>query len=272
MRLVTFRHAGAVRAGISIKGAIHPLTSHATVSSALADLDKLDYAREALVAVDSVELLPPVPNPGKIICVGLNYDEHRMESKRPKAEYPTLFIRWPDTLVGHKQPLRCPTQSTRFDYEGELALVIGKPGRNISAREALSHVAGYSCFNDASVRDWQKHTSQFTPGKNFPSTAGFGPWLSVGDISDPGSLTLSTRLNGVTFQESGVDQMLFDIPSLIAYISTFTHLATGDVIATGTPGGVGVSREPPVFMTPGDVVEVEISGIGTLVNPVMAAQ
>ena len=272
MRLVTFRHAGSGRPGIVIGDAIHEITSHPDLRSALGDLANLKHAPEPTASFGDAELLPPIPDPSKIICVGLNYDEHRVESQRPKAAYPTLFIRWPDTQVGHRQPLQRPAQSTRFDYEGELAVVIGKPARNIPAGDALGHVAGYTCYNDGSVRDWQKHTSQFTPGKNFPASAGFGPWLSVGEISDPRSVTLTTRLNGATVQQAGIDQMIFDVPSLIAYISSFTELSTGDVIVTGTPGGVGDSREPQLYMKPGDVVEVEISGVGTLVNPVVPAQ
>lgn len=272
MRLVTFRHEGAVRPGIWIDGAIHEITSHPDLRAALADLGKLKFRDKAAVSESAAELLPPIPDPNKIICVGLNYDEHRVETKRPKADYPTLFVRWPDTQVGHRQPLLCPVQSPRFDYEGELAVVIGRPGRSIPAEEALGHVAGFSCYNDGSVRDWQKHTSQFTPGKNFPASAGFGPWLSVGGVSDPRSMTLTSRLNGVVVQQSGVDKLIFDIPSLIAYISVFTELTSGDVIVTGTPGGVGDRREPQLYMKPGDVVEVEISGVGTLVNPVASAK
>lgn len=271
MRLITFRHTGTVRPGIVINDSVHEITNYPDVTSALGDLDRIEFDRGRSLSIEQVELLPPVANPGKVICVGLNYDDHRRETKRPEAAYPTLFTRWADTHVGHLQPLRKPAQSERFDYEGELAIVIGKPGRGIPAAEALGHIAGYACYNDGSVRDWQKHTSQFTPGKNFPATAGVGPWIVTNTISDPHQLTLTTRLNGVVVQQSGTDQMTFDIPALIAYISTFTELSTGDVVATGTPGGVGDRREPPLYLHPGDVVEVEISGVGTLINHVEQA-
>lgn len=271
MRLVTFLHDGRERPGIVIDDRIHEISSHSDVKSALSELDKIDHDRTTSIPIADATLLPPVTNPGKIICVGLNYDDHRRETKRPEMPYPTLFIRWPDSHVGHLQPLLKPAQSDRFDYEGELAVVIGKPGRHIPAERALDYVAGYSCYNDGSIRDWQKHTSQFTAGKNFPASGSFGPWLVAKTIKDPHKLTLTTRLNGAVVQKSDTDQLIFDIPTLIAYISTFTNLSTGDVIVSGTPGGVGDRREPPLYMRPGDVVEVEISDVGTLVNRVEQA-
>ncbi|MEZ0212515.1 MAG: fumarylacetoacetate hydrolase family protein [Xanthobacteraceae bacterium] len=272
MRLVTFLHDGRERPGIVIDDRIHEINSHRDIKSALSELDKVDYDRSIAVSLAEATLLPPVTNPGKIICVGLNYDDHRRETKRPEVPYPTLFIRWADSHVGHMQPLLKPAQSDRFDYEGELAVVIGKPGRHISKERALEHIAGYSCYNDGSVRDWQKHTSQFTPGKNFTASGAFGPWVVAKTIADPHKLTLTTRLNGVVVQESSTDLLIFDIPTLIAYISTFTNLSTGDVIVSGTPGGVGDRRDPPLYMRPGDVVDVEISNIGTLTNSVEQAR
>ncbi len=178
-------------------------------------------------------------------------------------------MRFTDTLAANGAPLVRPTVSDNFDFEGELALIIGKGGRHIAEDRALDHVAGYACFNDGSIRDWQKHS--VSAGKNFPSTGGFGPWMVTKDeIPDPAALTLTTRLNGAEVQHAGTDMLIFPIPRLIAYVSAFTALNPGDVIATGTPEGVGLTRTPPLWMKPGDVVEVEISGIGTLRNPVVA--
>lgn len=217
--------------------------------------------------VDEVAFLPVLPNPGKIICVGLNYEEHRVEGSRPKTADPALFIRLPESQTGHRRPMLCPAESTQFDYEGEVAAVIGKTGRRIPEEHAYEYVAGYACYNDGSVRDRQLATSQWTPGKNFPATGSFGPWLTLTDeLAADATLTLVTRLNGQEMQRATTDMMIFPIPRLISFISTFTTLEVGDVIVTGTPGGVGFRRSPPVFMKPGDRVEVEVSGVGTLVN------
>ena len=214
-----------------------------------------------------ISYLPVIPNPEKIFCVGLNYQEHKKETGRPDVENPTIFTRFSNTQTGHLQPLLKPKFSERFDYEGELAITIGKGGRNISEKNALEHVAGYSCYNDGSVRDWQRHTSQFTPGKNFPATGPFGPFLvTKDDIGDYTKLPIETRLNGKVMQKAKLSDLIFPIPKLINYISTFTPLAVGDVIVTGTPGGVGDRRDPPVYMKPGDVVEVDISKVGILMN------
>jgi len=212
---------------------------------------------------------PVIPNPGKIICIGINYLDHQKEMGRKLAPHPTVFLRYPDTLVAHGEPAWVPRVSSSVDYECELALIIGKAGRYIQASRALDHIAGYTCFNDISVRDWQNHTSQFTPGKNFPRTGALGPWMvTKDDIPDPHALAIKTRLNGQTLQDGNTDQLIFKIPDLIEYISSFTPLAPGDVIATGTPSGVGFARKPPVFMKSGDVVEVEIEGIGVLRNTI----
>lgn len=224
----------------------------------------------ATLKASEVSWLPPVPNPDKIICVGLNYRPHLLETGREEPDRPTLFLRLPSSQVGHQQPLLAPPESSQFDYEGELAVVIGKGGRRIAQRDAMQHIAGYACYNDGSVRDWQRHSSQFTPGKNFRHTAAFGPWLvSADDIPDPRALTLETRLNGQVMQQASVDDLIFSIPALIEYCSAFTDLLPGDVLVTGTPGGVGAFRQPPVWMKAGDRVEVEIAGIGTLSNPVI---
>lgn len=224
----------------------------------------------ASIPVAEVEWLPVIPNPDKILCVGINYAAHRLETGRAEASHPTIFLRLASSQAGHATDLWRPQISDRFDYEGELAVIIGRSGRYIRENDARDYVAGYACYNEATIRDWQRHTTQFTPGKNFPHTGSFGPWMTtVDEIPDASALTLTTRLNGEVMQHAGTDQMTFGIPRLIAYCSSFTRLEAGDVICTGTPGGVGNARTPPVFLKPGDRVEVEISGIGTLSNGVV---
>ncbi|TGN76003.1 FAA hydrolase family protein [Bradyrhizobium yuanmingense] len=221
--------------------------------------------------LDKISFAPVIPDPGKIICVGLNYRDHVAETGRPVTEKPALFARFACSQVGHLQPIVKPGVSDDFDYEGELALVIGKAGRHIPAGRALDHVAGYSCYNEGSIRDWQRHTSQFLAGKTFAESGSFGPWLVTTDeIPDPSKLTLQTRLNGNVVQNTTTDLLITAIPELIAYISIICPLVPGDVIVTGTPGGVGAKRTPPLWMRPGDTVEVEISSIGTLRNTVIA--
>lgn len=220
--------------------------------------------------LDEISLLPVIPDPGKILCVGLNYASHIEETGRREGKNPVIFTRFADTLVAHGEAIICPAVSHELDYEGELALVIGKGGYKISEADAMQHVAGYTCFNDASVRDWQMHTSQYTPGKNFPATGGFGPFLVTPDeIPDLPAQRVVTRLNGVVVQDQPVADLIFPIPFLIAYISSFTPLAAGDVIVTGTPGGVGFMRKPPLWMKDGDTVEVSVGAVGTLINPVV---
>jgi 2-keto-4-pentenoate hydratase/2-oxohepta-3-ene-1,7-dioic acid hydratase in catechol pathway len=213
---------------------------------------------------------PVIPNPSRIICVGINYLEHIHEMGRAKPDYPTLFTRFPDTLVGHGEAIVRPRISTQFDYEGELAIVIGKRARYVSADRALDHVAGYTCLLDGSIRDWQRHTTQFIPGKNFPATGGCGPWLVTTDeIPDPAALRLTTRVNGEVLQQAPVSDLCFGVPRIIEYCSSFCALNPGDIIATGTPSGVGFARTPPRWLKPGDTVEVEISGIGILRHQVV---
>jgi len=217
-----------------------------------------------------VSWLPVIPNPEKIFCVGLNYELHRKETGRAVVEHPTIFTRFANTQTGHLANIVRPRVSIQLDFEGELAVIIGKPGRYIAREEAFNHIAGFACYNDASVRDWQYHTHQFTPGKNFPSTGGFGPWMVTPDeFSDLASRELMTRLNDETVQQAKLGDMIFDIPTLIEYCSSFNPLLPGDVIVTGTPGGVGVKRTPPLWMKPGDVVEVEIDGVGVLRNGIV---
>jgi 2-keto-4-pentenoate hydratase/2-oxohepta-3-ene-1,7-dioic acid hydratase in catechol pathway len=214
---------------------------------------------------------PVVPNPDKIICIGLNYEEHRQETGRPRARFPALFTRFANSQTGHLNAVPLTHLSTQLDYEGELALIVGKSGRYIRSEDALAHVAGYACYNDISVRDWQYHTHQFAPGKNFPGTGAFGPWMVTPDeVGELGALRLTTRLNDVVVQSATFSEMIFDIPRLIEYCSSFTQLEPGDVIVTGTPGGVGAKRQPPLWMKPGDVTEVAIEKIGVLRNTIAA--
>jgi 2-keto-4-pentenoate hydratase/2-oxohepta-3-ene-1,7-dioic acid hydratase in catechol pathway len=210
-----------------------------------------------------IKFRPLIPQPNKILCAGVNYRSHAAEVGRELPKQPSMFIRFADTLVGHDGEMIRPKISDNFDYEGELTLVIGKGGRHIPAEHALDHVAGYTIFVDGSVRDYQKFS--VTSGKNWPGTGPLGPWLVTADeIPDPSKLTLTTRLNGVQVQHSGTDKLIYSIPQIIAFCSDFTALSPGDVIATGTPEGVGHSRKPPLWMKPGDTLEVEITGIGIL--------
>jgi 2-keto-4-pentenoate hydratase/2-oxohepta-3-ene-1,7-dioic acid hydratase in catechol pathway len=210
-----------------------------------------------------VKFLPVIPNPNKILCAGVNYRAHAAEVGRELPKQPSMFVRFTDTLIGHGGEMIRPNVSDNFDYEGELTVVIGKGGRHIKPEHALDHVAGYTCFVDGSVRDYQKFS--VTSGKNFPGTGPLGPWLVTTDeIPDPGKLTLTTRLNGQDVQHATTDQLIYSIPQIIAFCSDFTVLSPGDIIATGTPEGVGHSRKPQLWMKPGDTLEVEINGIGTL--------
>jgi 2-keto-4-pentenoate hydratase/2-oxohepta-3-ene-1,7-dioic acid hydratase in catechol pathway len=246
-----------------------------TLRTALEDLSAVREAagRAPDFGLDDVTFLPPVSDPQKILCLGLNYLRHIKEVGREQPEKPMFFTRFTNTQVGHKQPLVRPKLSDKFDYEGELAFVIGKRCRYVDPKDGLSVIAGYSCYNDASVRDWQRHTTQYTPGKNFPSTGGFGPFLVTPDeAGDIKAKTITTRLNGSVMQNDSLSECLFELPAIVAYVSSFTELVPGDVILTGTPAGVGAGRNPPVWMKGGDVVEVEISGIGTLRNPVVDEQ
>jgi 2-keto-4-pentenoate hydratase/2-oxohepta-3-ene-1,7-dioic acid hydratase in catechol pathway len=222
------------------------------------------------IDLNAVRLLPPVAVPPKILCVGLNYDDHLEESGLKKPAYPEIFARFATSLIAHQEPIRRPRESIALDYEAELAVVIGKPGRRISQEQALDHVAGYSLFNDASVRDFQLRTPQWTMGKNFDGTGSFGPWLVTPDTVPPGArgLRIQGRLNGRVMQDARTDQLIFSVPALIEMISVAMSLERGDVIITGTPGGVGAAHKPPVFMKPGDIFEVEIERLGVLTNPV----
>jgi 2-keto-4-pentenoate hydratase/2-oxohepta-3-ene-1,7-dioic acid hydratase in catechol pathway len=260
--------AGLVDIGAKL-GSKYPNLKAALAAFALDEVKAAADGAPAAGSVDDAHFLPVIGDPDKIVCIGLNYKTHIEETGRSDSDYPTIFTRWADTQVGHNQPMIRPKNSDKYDYEGELAVIIGKQARHVSEADALDYIAGYSCYNDGSIRDWQRHTSQFTPGKNFPGTGGFGPWMVTTDeIPDPSAMELITRLNGNEMQRSKTNLLVFDVPFLIRYISEFTMLEPGDVIVTGTPGGVGFKRNPPVFMKAGDTVEVEITGIGTLVNPI----
>jgi 2-keto-4-pentenoate hydratase/2-oxohepta-3-ene-1,7-dioic acid hydratase in catechol pathway len=259
---------GIVDLGARI-GTQYPDLKELIAGGGLEDARVLAKRTKADVAVQGVQFSPVIPNPGKIFCIGHNYEEHRVETKRDKTQHPTVFMRYAESQVGHEQPMLRPRESDMFDYEGEIAVVIGKPGRRIAEADAWAHIAGYSCYNEGSVRDWQWHTTQFGPGKNFFHTGAFGPWLVTADEISPGeTLSLVTRLNGRVMQQTDTSKMIFPIPRLIAYCSTFLPLASGDVFVTGTPGGVGAKRDPPVFMKDGDVVEIEVGKVGVLRNTV----
>ncbi len=278
MRFVSFNKDGQASYGLAEESGAYRRVPEA-FQARYSDL-KAVIAGDALVAAaeaarssgetltaSQVRLLPVLPNPGKLICVGLNYKSHVAETKRADSDYPSLFLRFNDSLAADGDVVLRPAFSERFDWEGELAFVIGTGGRHIAKEKAFEHIAGYACFNDVSVRDWQKHTHQFTPGKNFPGTAPFGPILVTRDeVPDVAALTLETRVNGQVMQHASLGDLIFDIPTIVAYVSRFTPLAPGDVIATGTPGGVGDRREPPLYMKEGDVAEVEITGLGVLRN------
>ncbi|MCP3734252.1 fumarylacetoacetate hydrolase family protein [Sphingomonas sp. RP10(2022)] len=276
MKLVSFLAGGRPGYGIvtdaGIVDAGARLPDRPDLASLLADPGPLAALAGAPAdhALADVTLLPPIPDSRRIICIGLNYKTHIAETGHEPPAHPILFPRYPDSLVGADAPLVRPRVSERFDFEGELAVVIGRPGRHIAAADALAHVAGYACFNDGSIRDFQRHTSQFLPGKNFAASGSFGPWLVTPDeVGDVGALQLTTRLNGEIVQQTGIDDLLFDVPALIAYVSQIWEVRPGDVIATGTTGGVGAARKPPLWMKPGDRVEVAIDRLGTLANTVV---
>jgi 2-keto-4-pentenoate hydratase/2-oxohepta-3-ene-1,7-dioic acid hydratase in catechol pathway len=279
MKLVSFERQGRMGFGAVVDGGVVDLGAafagrHADLKAlleadGLAEAARLLATRKADFALKDVTLLPVIPNPGKIWCCGLNYHEHVKETNREVTEQPTFFLRVADSLVGHAQPIVRPRESTQLDYEAEIAVVIGRGGRRIAEADAASHVAGYSCYNDGSVRDWQRHTTQWAPGKNFWRTGGFGPWMVTADEIPFGTtMTLVSRLNGQEMQRATTDMLIHSIARQIAYVSTIAPLRAGDVIVTGTPGGVGARRQPPVWMKAGDVVEIEVDRIGVLRNPI----
>jgi 2-keto-4-pentenoate hydratase/2-oxohepta-3-ene-1,7-dioic acid hydratase in catechol pathway len=279
MKFLSFRAGRAAHYGVADGNNVIDLTPRLKypdlkallATDARAEAERAAKGATADFKLQQISFDPVITNSDKIICVGLNYHEHLNETGMAKHAYPTIFTRWADTQVGHLQPLIRPKLSETFDYEAELAVIIGKGGRYIAESHALNHVAGFSCYNEGSVRDHQRHASQWTPGKNFPATGAFGPFLvtpeEVGQIAQQ---KIQTRVNGKTMQSSTLDMMIFGVPQLIAYISSFTPLSPGDVIVTGTPGGVAWVRTPPPWMKPGDTVEVEIDGVGLLKNTIVA--
>ena len=278
MKLATFNMGGAPTLGLvegetikdvgAVLGSRYPTVKSVIVADAFAEVATAATKAKSYPLAD-ITWLPVIPDPDKILCIGLNYETHRKETGRSEVENPTVFTRFANSQTGHLSPIIRPRVSHDLDFEGELAVIIGKPGRYIARSDAWDHVAGYACYNDGSVRDFQRHTHQFTPGKNFPGTGAFGPWMMTTDeFSFRGSQRLQTRVNGQVVQEATFDQMIFDVPRMIEYCSTFTRLEPGDVIATGTPGGVGAKRTPPLWLKPGDTVEVEIDDLGILRNGV----
>ncbi len=278
MRFVSFSRDGNDGFGAVVDDGIIDLTGQVggartlrqlIENAAIGDARSFAAGRSADFALADVTLLPVIPDPSKIICVGLNYHEHVNETGRTIGEHPTIFQRFPDSQIGHLQPMRRPIVSSSFDFEAELAVIMGGGGRHVDPADAISHIAGYACYNDGTIRDWQRHTRQFGMGKNFMHTGSFGPWMvSVDDIPDYRDLTLIMRVNGEEMQRAEGKDMIFDIPSLISYVSKALPWRPGDVLVTGTPGGVGFKRNPPVFLKPGDMAEVEISRIGVLRNPI----
>ena len=277
MKLISFLRSGSASFGVVVGENVLDLKP--LLGSEAADLktvieknlvsrikDLLASHQPNLKLVD-LTLLPVIPNPDKIVCVGLNYHDHVKETGRDLTEKPAIFLRLNDSQVAHGQNIVRPMESHRLDYEGEIAVIIGKGGRRIQEPDAWDHIAGYACYNDGSVRDWQNFTTQWIPGKNFFKTGGFGPWMVTSDEIAPGQvMTLTTKLNGQEMQRTTTDMMIHSIPRQLAFISTVIPLKAGDVIVTGTPGGVGNKRTPQVFMKPGDVVEIEVDAIGVLRN------
>jgi 2-keto-4-pentenoate hydratase/2-oxohepta-3-ene-1,7-dioic acid hydratase in catechol pathway len=275
MRVASFILNGRPAWGPVVEGGVidatsqYPTLKAALAADGLAKVSAWSAGRKADALLEAIAFLPTVPDPGKVWCCGLNYHEHVRETGREVTEQPTFFTRWADAQVGHGQPMLRPRESVQFDYEGEIAVVIGRGGRRIAPADAGAHIAGYTGFNDGSIRDWQRHTSQFAPGKNFWRSGAMGPWMVTADAIPFGtSLTLVTRLNGTEVQRATTEMMIHSIARQIAYVSTVAPLEPGDVIVTGTPGGVGAKRTPPLWMKHGDVVEIEIDRVGVLRNPI----
>ena len=278
MKLTSFTRNGTSGYGVVVDDGIIDLTTAIDDVSDLKGLlesNRLAQAassaaeRSTDFSLEDIEFLPLIPNASKVICVAVNYLAHAREAGRTIGDYPVLFHRHAQTQVGHQQPLLVPKASEQLDFEGEIAVILGKGGAHIEPEDAMDYVAGYSCYNEGSIRDWQFHVHQYSMGKNFNATGGFGPWLvTTDDIPDPDALTVTTRLNGEQMQFGEFNDVAFNIPTLISYVSKALPWQAGDVIVTGTPGGVGFKRKPPIFLKEGDVVEVEVNLVGTLVNSV----
>ena len=276
MKFISFKHNDQNKFGIINNNKITDLTGKVSNSNTLKDLISNQGIEEAKsyasnnpgnINDSDIEYLPLIPNPGKIICVGLNYSEHVKETNRTVEENPVIFHRFPESQTAHLQPIQRPVVSQSLDFEGEMAVIMGEGGKHIKPENALKHIIGFSCYNESTVREWQRHTRQFGMGKNFERTGSFGPHMVLAEnISDYTKLSIQTRLNGKVMQSAKLSQLIFDIPSLISYVSKAIPWRAGDVLVTGTPGGVGFKRKPPIFMKEGDKVEVEISEIGILSN------
>ena len=243
----------------------------ATGGLAAADAAARKAPASAVQAMASVTMLPLIPNPGKIVCMGLNYADHAKEGGNARPEYPSFFLRGNSSMVGHNQAIVRPKASTQLDYEAELAVIIGKQARHLTAENALDCIAGYSCFNDGSIRNYQRKSSQWTIGKNFDGTGPFGPCLVTPDELPPGAagLRIQSRLNGKVMQDANTDVFLWNVVEALRIITECMTLEPGDVIITGTPAGVGYARTPPVWMAPGDICEIEVEGVGILSNPIV---
>ena len=278
MKFVSFLLKGSPKFGVSDGKNITDLTNKISGSKTLKELisnngitDAKKYAKEnpGSININEIEFLPLIPNPGKIICVGLNYSDHVNEIGITLEKNPVIFLRVPQSQTAHKQIIQKPKVSNHLDYEGEMAVIMGNAGKHIEPKNALKHIVGYSCYNESTVRDWQQHTKQFTMGKNFEKTGSFGPYMVLAEeISDYKKLTIQTRLNDKVMQNASLSQLIFDIPTLISYISKAMPWQAGDVLVTGTPGGVGFKRNPPVYMKDGDKIEVEITDVGILTNTI----
>ncbi len=283
MKLLSFRSAGRASYGALVEGGVVdlgasfgarlPTLRDAIAAGALGELAAASKSAKPGLALDRIELQIPIPNPEKIICVGVNYanrnEEYKDGTERPK--YPSLFYRAARSFAAHGEAIWRPRESEQLDYEGEIALVIGKAGRRIARDTALSHIAGFTCLNEGTLRDWLRHGKfNVTQGKNFDRSGAMGPWMVTADAIGPlDQLRLKTRVNGEVRQKDTVENMIFPFDYLLQYISTFTTLAPGDVIATGTPTGAGARFDPPKWLKPGDRVEVEVPGIGILANTVI---
>lgn len=281
MRLITYQHNGSAAIGVRRDDHLIPvadidLSLPSSIRQLLAE-DKLTSLASKLsqyhgtgISLDNIEYLPLLPDPSKIICIGRNYAAHAKEGGAEVPSYPEVFFRGPSSLVAHNSPIIAPECSDKLDFEGEVAFVIGKKCRHATEENALKYIAGYSLFNDATVRDYQKISTQWTVGKNFDSTGAFGPELITQDelLKGMSSLEITTKLNGKVMQNASIDDLIFPIPKLIAILSQCMTLEPGDVVVTGTPAGVGFARTPPVWMKDGDLIEVSVEGLGTLSNKV----
>lgn len=286
MKLISYEKDGRASFGLAREDGIVDLAgrldpAHRRIQDILGAETLASLKQFETVPIDhrfeDIRFLPPIPRPERLICIGLNYKTHVDEARRVRGPmidtptYPMVFFRNPASHVGHREEIVRPKVSEQYDFEGEVAVIIGKGGRHIPAERALEHVAGYSCYNDGSIRDYQRHSTQWGPGKNFDRSGSFGPWITTSDeIPDPSKMVLITRLNGEEMQHASVGDLIFDVPALIAYCSTVMTLVPGDVIVSGTTGGVGGARVPPVWLKPGDTLEVEVQPVGVLRNDVVA--